>query len=53
MGSDKLLVEDVRFNAHHGVTPAEQTVGAWFAVDMELAVDLAPAAASDDLRTTS
>ena len=52
MGSDKLLIEDVRFYAHHGVTPAEQTVGAWFAVDVELAVDLAPAAASDDLRTT-
>ena len=52
MGSDKILIEDVRFYAHHGVTPAQQTVGAWFAVDVELDVDLAPAAASDDLRTT-
>jgi dihydroneopterin aldolase len=27
-------------------------VGAWFAVDAELMLDLAPAAASDDLRAT-
>jgi dihydroneopterin aldolase len=27
-------------------------VGAWFAVDAELRLDLAPAAASDDLRST-
>jgi dihydroneopterin aldolase len=52
VSSDKLLIEDVRFYAHHGVTPAEQTVGAWFAVDVELDVDLAPAAASDDLSAT-
>jgi dihydroneopterin aldolase len=44
VGSDRLFIEDVRFYAHHGVTPAEQTVGAWFAVDVELDVDLAPAA---------
>ena len=34
------------------MTPAEQAVGAWFAVDVELSLDLGPAAASDDLRTT-
>jgi|SRR5215468_3887430 len=50
--SDKILVEDVRFYAHHGVTSAQQTVGAWFSVDVEMAVDLAPAAASDDIRST-
>ncbi len=42
----------MRFYGHHGVTKAQQTVGAWFSVDAELHVDLAPAAASDDLRTT-
>ena len=52
MMGDKLLLEDVRFYGHHGVTKAQQTVGAWFSVDAELHVDLAPAAASDDLRTT-
>lgn len=52
MASDKILLEDLRFYGHHGVTPAQQTVGAWFSVDVELTVDLGPAAASDDLRAT-
>ncbi|MCI0547635.1 MAG: dihydroneopterin aldolase [Candidatus Rokubacteria bacterium] len=34
------------------MTPAQQTVGAWFSVDAELAADLRPAGLSDDLRTT-
>ena len=52
MPSDKILVEDLRFYGHHGVTRDQQAVGAWFSVDAELAMDLAPAAASDDLRAT-
>jgi dihydroneopterin aldolase len=47
--TDRLLLEDVRFYGHHGVSKAEQTVGVWFSVDAELAADLAPAAVSDDL----
>lgn len=50
--SDILLVEDVRFYGHHGVTPAQQEVGAWFSADVELALDLTPAALSDDLEAT-
>jgi dihydroneopterin aldolase len=50
--SDILLVEDIRFYGHHGVTPAQQEVGAWFAVDVELALDLTPAALADDLEAT-
>ena len=50
--SDILLVEDIRFYGHHGVTPAQQEVGAWFRVDVELALDLTPAALSDDLDAT-
>ena len=34
------------------MTRDQQAVGAWFSVDAELAMDLAPAAASDDLRST-
>ncbi len=49
MTADRLLLEDVRFFGHHGASRAEQTVGVWFSVDAELAVDLAPAALSDDL----
>jgi dihydroneopterin aldolase len=52
VASDRIFLEDVRFHGHHGLTEAEQAVGAWFSVDVELAVDLAPAAVSDDLRTT-
>lgn len=52
MSSDKIFIEDVRFYAHHGVTPAEQDVGTWFGVDVELGLDLAAAAASDDLAAT-
>ena len=47
--ADKLLLEDVRFFGRHGLTKAEETVGAWFSVDAELALDLGPAALSDDL----
>jgi dihydroneopterin aldolase len=47
--SDILLVEDIRFYGHHGVTPAQQEVGAWFSVDVELSLDLTPAALSDDV----
>ena len=49
---DKLTLDDVRFFGRHGVTAAEQEVGAWFSVDAELALDLASAAVSDDLRAT-
>jgi len=47
--SDILLVEDIRFYGHHGVTPAQQVVGAWFSVSVELALDLTRAALADDL----
>ncbi len=49
---DKLFLEDVRFWARHGLTTEEQAVGAWFSVDAELAVDLRPAALSDDVAST-
>jgi dihydroneopterin aldolase len=49
---DKLTLEDVRFFGRHGVTPAEESVGAWFAVDVELSVDLTPAAVTDELAAT-
>jgi len=52
VGSDKILVEDVRFYGHHGVTPAQREVGAWFSADVELALDLTAAAASDELSST-
>jgi len=49
---DRLLIEDIRFYGHHGTSPAEQEVGAWFSVDAELVLDLTPAALSDDVGAT-
>ena len=49
---DILFVEGIRFYGHHGVTDAQQEVGAWFGVDVELALDLTPGALSDDLSAT-
>ena len=49
---DRLFLDDVRFWARHGIDKAEQTVGAWFSVDVDLLVDLAPATLSDDLGAT-
>jgi dihydroneopterin aldolase len=50
--TDKVFLYDVRFYGHHGVSAAEQTMGAWFSVDVELALDLRPAALSDDIGAT-
>ncbi|MGH7393754.1 MAG: dihydroneopterin aldolase [Candidatus Rokuibacteriota bacterium] len=50
--SDRLLLDDVRFFGRHGTTKAEEAVGAWFSVDVDLAFDLAAAALSDDLGAT-
>jgi dihydroneopterin aldolase len=50
--SDRLFLDDVRFYGRHGVTRAEQTLGAWFSVDAELLLDLGAAAASDRLDDT-
>ena len=46
---DKLTLDDVRFFGRHGVTKAEESVGAWFSVDVQMSVDLSAAALSDDL----
>lgn len=51
-GSDTIFLENVRFFGHHGVTKAQQSAGAWFSVDVELALDLTPASLSDDLGAT-
>ena len=49
---DKLTLDDVRFFGRHGVTKAEESVGAWFSVDVELSVDLTAAAVSDEVGAT-
>jgi dihydroneopterin aldolase len=50
--TDRILLDDVRFYARHGVTAAEREVGAWYSVDAALGMDLTTAALSDDLAAT-
>ena len=47
---DRLVLEGMQFFGHHGDVPAERELGSRIHVDVELRVDTAPAAASDDLR---
>ncbi len=49
---DRIVIEDIRFSGRHGAEESERAAGAWFSVDVELALDLAPAALSDDLGAT-
>jgi dihydroneopterin aldolase len=50
--SDRILVEGVEFHGFHGVPEAERVVGHRFRADVELEMDLAPAALADDLALT-
>ena len=52
MVDDRLFLEDVRFFGRHGITTAEQTIGAWFSVDVEITLDLSAAARTDSLGET-
>jgi len=49
---DKMIVRGMRFFGYHGVLPEENRLGQRFTVDVELALDLREAAASDDLSKT-
>ena len=50
--SDMIFVSGLLIHAHHGVMAHEAKVGQRFVIDMEIAIDLAPAAASDKLVDT-
>lgn len=49
---DRIEVTGIRAWGHHGVLAHERELGQEFVVDLVVAVDLAPAAASDDLADT-
>lgn len=49
---DELRVTGIECFGHHGVFDFERREGQRFVVDLELGLDTAPAAASDDLRDT-
>jgi dihydroneopterin aldolase len=50
--ADTIFLQDVRFFGRHGGPKGEPGAGAWFSVDVELALDLTPASLSDDLGAT-
>ena len=50
--SDAIFITGLLIHAHHGVMPHEEKVGQRFVIDLELAIDLAQAAASDKLIDT-
>ena len=52
MTEDKIVLEGIVLYGYHGVSAAEKELGQRFVVDVELAVDLAPAGGSDDLALT-
>ena len=45
--SDTIFVNGLLVHAHHGVMAHEEKVGQRFIIDLELAIDLAPAGESD------
>jgi dihydroneopterin aldolase len=50
--SDRITVRGIRATGHHGVYAEERRTGQPFVVDVVLHLDLAPAAASDDVTAT-
>ena len=49
---DRILIESLSFDGRHGALPFERETGVRFQVDLELEVDLGPAAESDNLDNT-
>jgi dihydroneopterin aldolase len=49
---DRIVLSGLRVRGHHGVLAHEAQLGQVFVVDLELAVDLAPAGRTDDLDRT-
>ena len=50
--NDVIFVKGLLMHAHHGVMEHEEKVGQQFVIDLELSLDLAPAAKSDKLADT-
>jgi len=50
--SDRIVLRGLRGHGFHGVYDAERATGQAFVVDVDLVLDLRPAAASDDVADT-
>jgi len=49
---DRILIQGIQFHGHHGVREEERKLGQRFVVDVDLRLDLAPAAGADSLAAT-
>jgi dihydroneopterin aldolase len=50
--SDRIFIRELALHAYHGVMPHEAKVGQTFTLDLDLEIDLAPAARSDKVVDT-
>lgn len=50
--SSKIILEDLKIYAYHGVLPEERILGTWYILNVEVHADLWEAAASDALKDT-
>ena len=48
--TSKILLEDIKIYAYHGVLPEENIIGTYYLVNLEVHVDLWKAAETDDLQ---
>ncbi|MGX9987435.1 dihydroneopterin aldolase [Soonwooa purpurea] len=50
--NSKIILENIKIFAYHGVLPEETILGTYYIVNVELHADLSKATASDDLEDT-
>ena len=50
--NSKILIEDLKIYAYHGVLPEETIIGTYYIINLELSTDLFTALESDDLNDT-
>ncbi|HEX9899576.1 MAG TPA: dihydroneopterin aldolase [Candidatus Methylomirabilis sp.] len=50
--NDRILIQGIQFHGHHGVREEERKLGQRFVVDVDLRLDLSPAAGADSLAAT-
>lgn len=48
----KIILEDIKIYAYHGVLPEEALIGNYYVVNVEVVADLEKASQSDDLQDT-
>ena len=50
--NNKVVLEDIKINAYHGVLPEEKILGTFYIVNAEIVADITKAAETDDLNDT-